>query len=301
LRDQDIVGFPSTPAKTIPEQTIGPGGIDTNMVKGSYSISTFGYADNFDATYNFILPFYIDQNVTAINQVILNLLFQKYRGFAKASASESAHTHVVNIGAGGSHFHDITGKATEGDDSAHQHTLKIKGTTSTNATLAALGYVYVMVQPGSGGSAADCDDGSDIGLGWGANPDGDKPSDNDITLKTNCTISAHTHPINGIATDVKSHSHPGEATEAGSAHTHALTFGIYEDAAYPDNVEIEIDGADRTVALGGPWDPDAGSPRVVNLDLTKYIEDIGAHSIELSTDTTGRCIPMLWIKTQSKK
>ena len=78
MNENDIETFDNLSPSPVPNQTIPPGGIDTNMVKGSYNVSTFGYADNFDATYNFVLPFYIDQNVTSINQVILNLLFQKY-------------------------------------------------------------------------------------------------------------------------------------------------------------------------------------------------------------------------------
>jgi hypothetical protein len=283
MNEKDIVTLPSIIPTSIPGEQNAPGSIDTWMVKGNYSISTFGYADNFDANYNFVLPFYIDQNVTAINQVILNLLFQKYRAFAKTASSgggSAATSSTASL--------SITTTDTPGQ-TAHQHTITFAATATSEDSAKALGYRTLMVQPGAGGSAADCDDGSDIGKGWATEA---SESTNDCTLKTNCTIDGHSHNVS-----IAGHAHSVTIP----AHTHDLTFGIYEATDYPTNVEILIDSVDRTAALGGPWNPLVGTPSVVNLDLTKYITTIGSHTLELSTDDMGRCIPMLWIKTQSKK
>lgn len=315
MNDNQITGFPNTQPSEIPGQSIPPGGVDTNMIKGSYSISTFGYADNFDSTYSFILPFYIDQNVTAILQVYLNLLFQKYRAFSKASANESAHTHSVAIFNHyhsvtiDSHTHNINGTATDGDNSAHQHTILVQKDTWNDSPPNSQRIPIFVDSQGLPGPHGGCTNG-DLGQ-LKANYYGreEPPQNNDISFKTNCTISSHTHPIASWATLNGGGSTPTSAaggadtvaSATGSAHTHALTFGIYESPSYPTSVGIKVDGVDRTTALGGLWNPSGGSPTVLNLDLTKYITTIGYHTLEIYTADIGRCIPLLWMKTQSKR
>lgn len=66
------------------------------------------------------------------------------------------------------------------------------------------------------------------------------------------TISAHTHNVTI------------------SNHTHTINYGIYEDTNYPQVISIEIDGVDRTVALGGTWAPGNASVEV-ELDITTYL------------------------------
>lgn len=278
MNEKDIVTLPTTSPTIIPGNDINPSQVSTFMVGGFYTISSFGYADNFDASYNFVLPFYIDQNVNSILQVYLNLLFQKYRAFSKGAASGGGST-PTSAGGGG-----IT-TATGGDDSAHQHTILVQGENGHT------GDYPIYVSTGDiNGPIGDCQQG-DIGQ-LKADVGTDTPANSGLSFKTNCTISSHTHPV--VLND---HYHKVDVP----AHSHDLTFGIYEAAAYPTNVGIKIDGVDRTTALDGPWSPSAINDKVLNLDLTEYITTIGYHTLELSTDTLGRCIPLLWMKTQSNK
>ena len=271
---------------------IAGGGMSARNIGNNYNLTNYGYAENFDSSFPFVLPFYIDPSVVKIQKVMLNLLFSKYRGFTKASAGESSHTHSVTIP---SHTHGITGKATGGDDSAHQHTVTFAATATSEDSGKALGYRTLMVQPGGGGSAGGCGDGSDIGKGWAMEA---SESTNDCTLKTNCTISSHTHPITGITTD--SGGGTTTASAAGSDHSHAMTYGIYEDS-YPGTVSVSVISgggtADVTTAIGGPFNPSVGTPNYYDLDITKYVKGTGLNILNITTSGLGRVFPVLWVKT----
>jgi len=288
MNDKDIVSLPTVSSSVIPGNDINPGQVSSFLTSGFYTISSFGYADNFDSSYNFVLPFYIDQNVNSILQVYLNLLFQKYRAFSKGAASEGTHTHTVNVVVP-DHSHGISGIATDDEgtgSTSHQHGSTIKHKASfegedKEVRIRSLGttdsegkqkYQLVSTEESS-----------------------------DFRLSVGFTDTGHHHSITGKSTSSGGGSSTTPTSAAGSSHTHNLSFGIYEAAAFPTNVGLKIDSVDRTTALGGPWNPTAGSPSVLNLDLTEYITTIGYHTLELSTDTVGRCIPLLWIKSQSNK
>jgi hypothetical protein len=73
------------------------------------------------------------------------------------------------------------------------------------------------------------------------------------------TIAAHTHSVT-----VPSHSHNVTI----DSHTHAVTFGITQQTTPASmSVNVSINGTNRTVALGGPWNSDA------LLDVTEYLVD----------------------------
>jgi hypothetical protein len=288
MNEKDIVSLPTVSPNIIPGNDINPGQVSSFLTSGFYSISSFGYADNFDASYGFVLPFYVDQNVNSILQVYLNLLFQKYRAFSKGAAAEGTHTHTVEVTVP-SHSHGITGIATDDEgtgSTSHQHGSTIKHKSSFEAEdkevkIRSLGTTdsegkpkYQLVSTEEGG---------------------------DFRLSVGFTDTAHHHGITGKSTSSGGGTTVTPTSAAGSSHNHALSFGIYEAPDYPTNVSIKVDSVDITSDLGGPWNPTSGDPRVVNLDLTKYITTIGYHTLELSTSTLGRCIPLLWIKTQSKK
>jgi hypothetical protein len=292
------------------DSQFGDGSLPGMKLSSGPDIASFGFADNFDSSYPFILPYYIDSSSKVVRATI-SLFFQPFRAYETAASSGgsttptsssegSGHTHTVS-----DHTHTVTGATTSSEgtgESAHQHTILTKATSSTNATLAALGYRYVMVQPSSGGSAGPCDDDSDIGLLWAANPSGDSGSDNDVSHKTNCTISGHNHTVTGQTAN----SGGGQTSSNGSvshshtvtvpAHTHGITYGIYS-SGYPTGVEITIDGVNVTTALGGPWNPSALDASEVDMDITQYTGSSGSHTIQLTTTGQGRCIPMLIIKS----
>ena len=55
---------------------------------------------------------------------------------------------------------------------------------------------------------------------------------------------------------------------------HYYYYSLYESPHYPSDIRLFIDGIDRTVALGGPWNPSAGNlPVDTTLDITDYIKN----------------------------
>ncbi len=59
-----------------------------------------------------------------------------------------------------------------------------------------------------------------------------------------------------------------------TAHALDYSFAVYPSTNYPSDITISIDGVDRTVALGGPWNASAGNLAVdVTLDISEYIVD----------------------------
>lgn len=57
---------------------------------------------------------------------------------------------------------------------------------------------------------------------------------------------------------------------ASDPHEHDMVYGIFRDTVFPEDVNIEINGVDRTGALGGPWGT-SGSDTTQELDITQYI------------------------------
>jgi hypothetical protein len=78
-------------------------------------------------------------------------------------------------------------------------------------------------------------------------------------------------------------------TGTGSAHTHGIDFGIQEDVLTAVSISIEIDGTDRTSALGGPW-----SSGQTELNLTPYISTTGKHTIRLLSNHKVRIHADAW-------
>ncbi len=58
------------------------------------------------------------------------------------------------------------------------------------------------------------------------------------------------------------------------AHALDYSFAVYPSTNYPSDITITIDGVDRTIALGGPWNPSAGNSAVsTTVDISEYIVD----------------------------
>jgi len=77
-------------------------------------------------------------------------------------------------------------------------------------------------------------------------------------------ISAHSHTVTGTTSSAES-SHTHSVTIA--AHGHNLVFGIFEGSS-PADIQLWIDGVNRTTPLGGPWAA-AGA----EVDITNYFLD----------------------------
>jgi hypothetical protein len=57
--------------------------------------------------------------------------------------------------------------------------------------------------------------------------------------------------------------------------------------AYPDTLNITINGIDRTAALGGPWG-DGSTAFELALDITDYVQADGSYTVAFSSADDGR-------------
>jgi hypothetical protein len=81
------------------------------------------------------------------------------------------------------------------------------------------------------------------------------------------TVPSHDHTVT-----VPNHDHTVTITD--HSHTITLTYGIHEDSEYPRDINVSINGTDRTSELGGPWGvsvPFPSEPVDVEVDVTEYI------------------------------
>ena len=90
------------------------------------------------------------------------------------------------------------------------------------------------------------------------------------------TIAAHDHtvtiPNHDHTVNIAAHDHT--VTIGTHVHTITLTYGIHEDSEYPRDINVSINGTDRTGELGGPWGvsvPFPSEPVDVEVDVTEYI------------------------------
>lgn len=258
-----------------------PNDVEWWDINSSLNQSTFGFPDNFDASNNFILPFYIDKNVKQVVEVGLTLYFQPFKGYTKPLA----HTHTVTIAG---HTHDVTIPNHQHNVTIGDHTHSVTSTTS--------------------GSTAHF---HSIGVRTAAWTIGTS------TIGATSTDGAHTHSVSGQTassgggTTVASASGGGTTpttTSGGSSSptsssTAGAEYGIFTDT-YAQAVGVLLDGTDITSNLGGPWTPSGGNTTVADLDLTGFfhptqgiVESPGLHVLELTTTRRGRAIPLLWVKS----
>ncbi|RJX23244.1 MAG: hypothetical protein C4570_00265 [Ammonifex sp.] len=90
----------------------------------------------------------------------------------------------------------------------------------------------------------------------------------------------HTHavPLYNTGYQLVSHAHNVTLPD----HIHGIVHDIYEGTA-ASNVTVTINGVDRTVALGGPFNTNQD-----RLDITKYLTTTGWNTIEIGSGSLGR-------------
>lgn len=265
------------------DSQFGDGSLPGMKLSSGPDIATFGFADNFDSSYPFILPYYIDSSSKVVRATI-SLFFQPYRAYETAASSgggstsgsssssttgsgSGVHNHSVTIG---DHTHSVT---------LGNHTHGINLTIGDSTTGAVL--YYAAASP-----PLRCSGGGTI-LGY------DSTGNGGGTTVTSGSGGGST-PTSADATPT--HSHGMDHTHSTPNHTHGITYGIYS-SGYPTAVSMTIDGVDVTTALGGPWNPSLSDPSEVDMDITAYTGKTGSHTIQLTTTGQGRCIPMLIIKS----
>lgn len=279
--------FEGTSEKTIlspieADSQFGDGSMPGMKLQSGPNLTTFGFPDNFDSTYPFILPYYIDSSAK-VTRATISLFFQPYRAYETGAASGGSSS-VTSAGGGGQTSSSTTQNSTiqttdTSGQTAHFHSIQVGNKDNSGShDLGVLRYDDHL--DGNGGLYVDAN------YGAGAYS----------KLWTNTTESAHNHNV--TITNV-SHSHTvSDHTHSVDIpnHTHGITYGIFS-SGYPTSVSMTIDGVDVTAVLGGPWNPTAPNPSFVDLDITKYTGSSGTHTLQLTTTGQGRCIPLLIIKS----
>lgn len=219
-------------------------------------------------------------------------------GGGQTSSSNGSHSHSVSTATtpsggghtstgGSAHTHTVTGGTAVGSG-AHWH--QIGGATSTQTYSQKPFEQQLQLYTGPSGSV------------YGMYVERGGTSSGATTLGT-LETTTHTHPITGIANmsesghqhGILNHTHQvsGQTAAAGGAHTHtvsnhthtvsnhthtvsdhthALVYGVFlGPVATTPQFNVIINGTNRTVALGGPWDND------FLVDITPYLVDGQGH------------------------
>jgi len=269
---------------------------------------------------------FIPSEVISIDKAVLQFSIESFRGYTGTTAAESAHTHGVDIGAGGAHTHNVSSVTSENNSElstivagylqwnhsnnitdANWNPVGVNVTGLTDASelwVFCSGFIYTtatasptVVQyrlkdatntiyyPSHEGVICSMnpivDTKKDVnsfciqaptnpsGKTWTLEIKSDYDNAGNHTISTQggyWTVSRHTHTVSGQTAQSATHTHPGEATGAGSAHTHGMSYSIYESPPAAPSVSITINGTDRTAALGGPWTVDQN-----NIDIGTYL------------------------------
>lgn len=267
-----------------------PASEDWWNVNAGINLSNFGYPDNFDATYPFILPFYIDKNVKKILEVGLTLKFQKFRTYTKPVAHShtvtiAAHTHNVTLS---DHTHSVTTSNHTHDIGNHTHSVTSATSSSTSHQHAIGSRTGAWTYPGESSIGATSTDGS-----HSHTVSSQTASSGGATTSSSGGGQSITSGSGGGTT--VSSSSGGSSTPTSSA-TAGAEYGVFEDT-YPADVEIAINGVDITDNLGGPFDPSVGDDTIYDLELTPFVTEGGLYILTLTTSQRGRCLPLLWVKS----
>ena len=236
------------------------------------------YRESVDATHDATITVDYDDTVTYLHRAELRLVKRKVKSnvstmaagggqTASATATSANSGGGTTSGAGTSHSHGISAAVTSNDIGEHYHQI---GQANPTSSWTDPGYLQQMVFASSAGGALN------YGIYGGRNgaegstqtlwTSGFTFHQHNITATSTVSEGSHTHNVSAHTHTINAHAHTVVD------HTHALTYGIYEGpAASAPQFGLTINGADRTAALGGPWDTD------VVLDITPYLVDVDGH------------------------
>lgn len=223
---------------------------------------------------------------------------------SKTTADSNTHTHSVT--ASGAHTHDVT----IGASGSHSHTITVAandvsstGSSSSATTDADFGHVHFFTIFHDGtpnGSPVYFDNVTDVELEANFSDFNNHSVQTDAGGATHTHDNPHTHGIShghsGSTTNSPTHTHSATGGAAsnthdhsigasgshdhGMAHTHditipshnhSLSYGLFEDTAYPRTISVAINGVDVTAALGGPWRVGDNNPFEGEFEITDYL------------------------------
>ncbi|MFH0938235.1 MAG: hypothetical protein V1899_03005 [Planctomycetota bacterium] len=220
------------------------------------SAETFVYREELAPSHTVTLPVEIDSRVLYLNSCKVRLQTRPLRSTITATS----------VAAGGGQTSSSGGGQTSSSSGGQTPTSSSGGgqTTSTGGNH----YHTFTISNGTGSDPVTANPGSPGTLYWGSGASGFKSTGYDVGSGHSHTVSDHTHTVS-----ISAHTHTvADHTHTVSDHSHGttITYGIYDDTAYPTTISLAIDGIDRTTALGGTWQNAGGAANVV-LDVTTYI------------------------------
>lgn len=228
----------------------------------------------------------LDSNISLLHLAKLSITVRPLRsnvevassGGGTTSSSGSSHSHSVSgqtASGGGSHSHDIN----PGFGSVvTQVGVKGFGGSDPAGQLAAHNHASATTDSGGGGGGAH----SHTVSGATGTP-GTLVSNQNFVTTVNFpditqTETNHTHSVTATTSGAEtSHTHTV------SAHTHGLTYGIFVGSNPVDpDITVNINGVDRTVALGGPFNTVNSE---FTLDITQYLQSGSTEQPNRATNT----------------
>lgn len=236
----------------------------------TYNISHGSERESIVTGHNFDYSIFYDANVSRLLKCSLSVRFKVLKSNVSVVGNEGAHTHTVTIG---THTHTIgytsttpSGTSISVASTAHHH--KVGGIPNPpTANPAGFGPMEFNSGDGAGHIGVYVGTATPYDL-WTGAPNAFEA--------TNASGVDHTHGVPGGTTSGSGGSST-PTSAAGTSHTHALTYGIFE-ASTPTvftSLSAYINGTDRSVALGGPWNAGTG----LTLDVTQYLVDASGHPL----------------------
>jgi hypothetical protein len=267
-----------------------------------------GRADNIDVGYPMILNVYLPAETRVIKRGLLRFRPLAFRAYETGAASGGGATATSSSGGG------TTATSTSGGGTTATST---SGGGSTVTSLTASLWDYTAWVPdavtdagshnhgGATGSAGSHNHGITPGIwlavssngssvtgyqGWlqasdhfhSLSIDGSHSHVLEANHRHSVTIGDHAHSVT-----ILGHTHdvtitPHSHTVVVPSHVHSVVYGIYVGPT-PGSISVQINGVDRTSALGGPWVTDQAS-----IDIAPYLQAGQWNTVSLGSFGLGR-------------
>ena len=252
--------------------------INETYSQGATNCNVQNFADNADVSYPATFRMYIPENAVRINQVLLNVSFEPFRGYSKAISSTTINLNTTNEGGQNISSSTTTTQVLYNDDPeavSDWHNASwgdqipiYDGTTNSNGT-----HNHGIE---SGALLAVVDTNLNI-IGY----DAFVQSGNH-----NHKIPSHAH---NIQIDIPAHSH----SITMPSHSHAMEYGIYTGTTVATSATIKVDG--NTVT---------GFTDYNNINIANFLGKDqntgkvtrGWHSIQITPNKQSRIVAALFLQ-----
>lgn len=196
------------------------------------------YTQRIDSTHDAEFTVRIGDEVTALNYAKLRFKTAPLRSSTTAAASGGGSTATA---VSNTHTHSITA------DGGHTHSTTIgSGGAHTHAIVNSTGF--------PAGTSTPWPDSHYHNVNFATG------SESHTHSATTSSSTTHDHTIGA------SGGHTHDVTIP--AHTHSLTYGLYEDTSYPQTISIEVDGS---AVAGGPWATGGAVSVEEEIDITSLL------------------------------